>query len=353
MASAPKPRNSVVQMSPYRPPLEDRGRKLRLDFNENLVGCSPQVLKVLQESPTRDFLGTYPEYSKAKQKLGKHFGVGSGQVLLGAGTDELINAVLNTYANPGDEVLMPHPTFSMFRFYSELLGAVPRKIPYTPPDLAFPVQEFIQAIGPDTRAICIASPNNPTGGVLTVEEAEQILAVADGCAVLIDEAYFDFHGKTMLDILPKWPNLFISRTFSKAYGMAGLRIGCLITSAENAANTQKVQSPYSINSLAVRCMLAAIDDRKYVQDYARLVLRSRDLLCESLRELEIRYWPSHANFLLLDLGEKAAYVCNELVARDILVRDQSPHIAGAVRVTVGTLQQTVHFLTNLREVLDS
>ena len=351
MASAPKPREAVRRMAPYNPPLEGRGEKLRLDFNENVSGCSPRVLKVLRESPSRGFLATYPEYSEARAKLGAHLGVEADQVIVGAGTDEVISAVLHAYVDAGDEVIIPSPSFSMFKFYAQLVGGVPRLVPYRGPDLLFPDEEIVRAVSPRTRAICIASPNNPTGGVLTAAQANRILQAADGCAVLIDEAYFDFHGETMVGLLQAWPNLFVARTFSKAYGMAGLRLGVLVSQAENIDVVRKGQSPYGVNSLAIRCALAAIQDTEYVRDYVREVLEARAFLYGAFDELGIRYWPSRANFVLFELGAKAKRACSALSGRGILIRDQAANVPGTARVTVGPLAETVRFLAELREVL--
>ncbi len=351
MARAPKPRAAVRRMAPYNPPLEGRGGKLRLDFNENVVGCSPKVLEVLRNGASCGFLATYPEYSEARRELGAHLGVEADQVILGAGTDEVISAVLHAYVDAGDEVIVLYPSFSMFKFYAQLVGGVPKAVHYRRPELAFPAREVERAVTPRTRAICIASPNNPTGGVLTKAQAEGILQAADGCAVLIDEAYFDFHGETMADLLPKWPNLFIARTFSKAYGMAGLRIGVLASQADNIEVVRKGQSPYGVNSLATRCALAAVQDRAYVRAYVRQVLQARDFLYGAFDEMGIRYWESHGNFVLFELGERTSRVSAALAERGILIRDQSAHIPGATRVTVGPLKETVRFLAELKKVL--
>ncbi len=339
-------------MAPYNPPLEGRGAKLRLDFNENVSGCSPKVLEVMRESPSRGFVATYPEYSEARRKLGAHLGVDADQVIVGAGTDEVISAVIHAYVDPGDEVIIPSPSFSMFKFYAQLVGGVPRMVPYRGQALSFPTDEIAHAVGSRTRAILIASPNNPTGGVLTAEQAERILQVADGCAVLIDEAYFDFHGQTMLGLLKRWPNLFVARTFSKAYGMAGLRLGVLASQAGNIDVVRKGQSPYGVNSLAIRCALAAIQDTSYVREYVREVLRARAFLYGSFDELGIPYWPSCANFVLFELGAKTKHACIALSDRGILIRDQSANIPGTARVTVGPLAETVRFLAELKGVLN-
>ncbi len=337
-------------MAPYVPPLEDRNNKLRLDFNENLAGCSPAVLRVLGDAATRGFLATYPEYSDARRRLAQHFGVTEDQILLGAGSDEAIGSFLQTYVDPGDEVVIPTPSFSMLKFYTELLGGRPVMVPLRQPDLAFPVEEIVNAVSPATSAVCLPTPNNPTGGVLVREQAELILRAADGRAVLFDEAYFEFHGETLLDLVPRWPNIFITRTFSKAYGMAGLRCGVLVSQAGNIAAVRKGQSPYNVSSLSVRCALAAIEDPDYLREYVGRVLESRELLCATFDELGVRYWPSRGNFVLFEIGDDCSRVCADLSDRGILIRDQSAGVPGTARVTLGPLQETVQFVTAFREV---
>ncbi len=351
MPSRPQPREAIRKMAPYTPPVGNRRGKLRLDFNENTVGCSPRVIEAIRCAATRGFVATYPQYEQARQKVGEFLGVSSAQVMFGDGTDELINSVVQTYVDPGDEVLMPWPTFRMFQFYTEVVSGVARRIDYRLPGLTFPLEELLAAIGPRTRLIAIASPNNPTGDALTLGGIETVLQAADNRAVLIDEAYFEFHGVTALDLLPRYPNLFVSRTFSKAYGMAGLRVGCLVSNAENIAQVRKGQSPYSVNSLAVECVMAAIDDQAYVADYVAQALEARALLCATLEELGVAFQPSRANFVLLHLGSRADAVCAALRENGILLRSQTRSIAGAVRVTAGTLEQTVKFLAAFQEVL--
>ena len=263
----------------------------------------------------------------------------------------MISGVLHAYVDSGDEVIVLKPSFSMFAFYAQLVGGTPRFVPYHAPELAFPLDALLEAIGPRTRAICIASPNNPTGGIVSTPQLERILGAADRCAVLVDEAYFDFHGETSIGLLPRWPNLFVARTFSKAYGMAGLRIGVMVSQSENVAVVRKGQSPYGVNSLAIRCALAAIEDKEYVREYVCQVLQARQLLCATLDEMQVRYWPSHANFVLFELGERSDRVRSSLADQGILIRDQSAHFPGTARVTVGPLKETVRFLAALKEAL--
>lgn len=351
MPEAPVPREAVRRMSPYNPPLEGRAQKLRLDFNENVSGCSPKVLETLRNAASRGFLATYPEYAEVLGRLGDHLGVAAEQVTIGAGTDEIINGILHAYVDAGDEVVMARPSFAMFKFYTQLVGGIPVHVPFKGPNLEFPADEIVRAIGPRTRAVCIASPNNPTGGVASLEDTLRVLTAADRCAVLIDEAYFDFHGETMVGLIEDWPNLFVARTFSKAYGMAGMRLGIGVSQRENIATVRKGQSPYGVNSLAVRCALAAMEDTSYVRQYVSEVLRARERVYGALDELGLRHWPSKANFVLFELGPESRDICSALSEEGILIRDQSAYFPGTARVTVGPLRETDRFIRALRGLL--
>ena len=235
MTEAPRPRQAVLNMAPYSPPTAGRSGKLRLDFNENTVGCSPRVLEALRERIGTADLAVYPEYGEARPSVAEFFGVLQENLLFTNGTDEAIQVLINTYVDDGDEVLLLRPSYAMYRFYSDVAGAAVREICYRDADLAFPLEELLDAVGPATRAILIANPNNPTGSAVSLEGIERILDRAPRAAVLIDEAYFEFCGITALPLLAARPNLFVSRTFSKVYGMAAMRIGCLMSQAPNIA----------------------------------------------------------------------------------------------------------------------
>ena len=347
----PKPRRAIELMSPYSPPTGNRIGKLRLDFNENTTGCSPRVAAALERLANKEFLSTYPEYQEARRKMSKFYGVQPDQLVFSDGTDEAIHLLCDTYVEAGDEVAMPWPAFPIFRFYAQVVGAEPRRIPYRQPDLDFPLEELLEAINPRTRLVMVANPNNPTGGAIGLAEIERILQRAENVAVLIDEAYFEFYGVTALSLLPSYPNLFVSRTFSKAFGLAGLRVGCLVSQAENVAIMRKGQSPYSVNSLGILCATEAIEDQEYVRSYVREVLEAREILLAGLREFGLRLFPTNANFVLVEFGERAAAVCQGLRERGILVRDRSAELPGTVRITVGTRSQVGKLLAALGEVL--
>lgn len=346
-----RPRAAVEKMAPYSPPTAGREGKLRLDFNENTVGCSPRVLRALKRLTTRERLAMYPEYGEAGQKLAAFFGVAPEELLFANGTDEAIQVLMNTYVDDGAPVLLLRPSYAMYRFYAELAGAAITEIPYRPENLAFPLEELLAAITTETRAILIANPNNPTGTAVDLPGIRRILDRAENAAVLIDEAYFEFCGTTALGLVRDYPNLFVSRTFSKVYGMAGLRLGCLFSQAANTEWLHKGQSPYSVNSLAVLCASEAVEDREYMDKYVAEALESRRLLRRDLDKLGIPYYPSAGNFVLVRFGDRSIEIRDRLREKGVLVRDRSYEIAGCVRVTVGKKAQLRRFLAALREVL--
>ncbi len=345
-----QPREAVLRMAPYSPPTGGRADKLRLDFNENTVGASPRVIEFLREYLTENRLAVYPEYTDVKRGLAGYFGVDPEDFILTNGTDEAIQVLINTYVDDDDEVIVPQPSYAMYRFYAELAGASVREIPYRREKLAFPLEELLEAITPATRAVLISNPNNPTGTGTTRAGLEKILERAVNGAVLVDEAYYEFCGVTMLPLLNDYPNLFVSRTFSKVFGMAAMRVGCLFSQSENVEFLHKAKSPYSVNMIGAMAARAAIEDTDYIRCYVTEVLAARELLYVGLEELGIPYYASQANFVLFQAGGRAIPVRDELRRRGVLVRDRSYEIAGCVRVTVGTREDVRRFLDELKRI---
>jgi len=345
-----KPREAVLLMAPYSPPTGERLGKLRMDFNENTVGCSPRIAQFLRDQINEALMAVYPDYSGVRESLAPHFGVEPSQILLTNGTDEAIQVLINTYVDDGDEVLLLRPSYAMYRFYAEVAGATIREIDYPAPNFDFPLAQFLDAITPRTKAVLIANPNNPTGTGLSLNAIERIVRRAAHAVVLIDEAYYEFCGVTAIRNLLRSPNLFVSRTFSKVYGMAAMRMGCVFSRAANIAYLHKAQSPYSVNSLAALAAREAVLDTEYVTNYVTEVLAARELLCYGLEKLGIPYTPSSANFVLGHFGARAIEVRDALRGRAILVRDRSYEIPGGVRITVGTREQTQRVLDELSRV---
>jgi histidinol-phosphate aminotransferase len=349
-AKRPAPREAVLRMAPYHPPTAGRRNKLRLDFNENTVGAPPHVLDFIKRYLNASDLTIYPEYENALEDLSAHFAVTAEELTLTNGTDEAIQLLMNTYVNSADQVLILKPSYAMYRFYGQLTGAEVKDVEYRPRTLSFPLEELMESITPATRAVLIGNPNNPTGTGTDAKSLRRILEKAVGAVVLIDEAYYEFSGVTVLPLLHEYANLFVSRTFSKTYGMAAMRCGCLFSQAANMLHVKKVQSPYSVNALAAMASRIAIQDRAFVEEYVLEVLAARELLYVGLDRLRIPYVRSMGNFVLFEAGERAVSIRDELRTRGVLVRDRSYEIPGAVRVTVGTREQVQKFLDELEKI---
>jgi histidinol-phosphate aminotransferase len=345
-----KPRPAVQAMAPYSPPTAGRTGKLRLDFNENTVGCSPNVIAALKAQLDPERLAIYPEYGQAKEAVARYYHVRPEQFVFTNGTDEAIQVFVNAYVDDGQEVLIMKPAYAMFRFYADVAGARIKEVEYPQPGMEFPLQDVLDAITPETRAVMLANPNNPTGTGISLLAVERILHRARKAVVLVDEAYFEFAGVTALGEIERLPNLFVCRTFSKVFGMAAMRLGCLFSHEANIHYLHKAQSPYSVNGLAALAAQAAVEDTAYVQGYVAEVLAARELLCVGLEKLGITFVPSSANFVLGRFGKRAIEVRDRLRDQAILVRDRSYEAPGCVRITVGTREQTRRLLAALEEI---
>lgn len=349
-----KPRNAVSAIPAYHPPLAGR-EGLRLDFNENTVGCSPRVLDRLRSLTVED-LARYPERQPIEARVANFLGVSDSELLLTNGVDEAIHLLCQTYLAPGDKALIVVPTYSMYRIYMSAAGAQVITIP-ADNNFQLPVKALCDRITNRTRMIAIANPNNPTGTFTSPEQLLETARSAPSAAILIDEAYFEFCGKTLLPRRREYPNVFITRTFSKAYGLAGLRIGVLIGDAEQMPSLRRVCSPYNVNAVALACLPGALADQNYIEQYVSETLQSRTRLESVLCTRGITFWPSQANFVLARIGstksDSQAFV-EQMRRRGILVRDRSADHAceGCVRFTLGTTEHTNRLLAALDEVLE-
>jgi histidinol-phosphate aminotransferase len=344
------PRDAVLHLPTYHPPLGGR-TGLRLDFNENTVGCSPRVLERLRRI-TFEELARYPEREPIEGIVATHLGVDSGEVLLTNGVDEAIHLICEAYLEPGDEVCIAVPTFSMYEIFAAATGARVVSVPAAE-NFAFPTEGLRRQINSSTRLIVVANPNNPTGAAASLEDLVLIAESTSNAALLVDEAYFEFHGETLLHEWRTRPNVFVARTFSKAYGLAGLRVGVLCGNREQMNAVRRVASPYNVNSVALACLPEALADEAYVQQYVEDVRAGRQQLQAALESLAIPYWPSSANFVLMRLGELNSAFIRGMRDRGILVRDRSRDYGcqGCVRITLGSKEQTQKLLTALHETL--
>ncbi len=340
-------RKAIRNLQEYHPPLARRDG-LRLDFNENVAGCSPRVLERLKKI-TADDLARYPEREPVEAVVAAHLGLAPQQVLLTNGVDEAIHLLCETYLEPLDEVLVVTPTFSMYEIYAGATGARVIRV-QCEADFRFPLARILGSITPATRLIAIASPNNPTGTAATRDELLQIANAAPGAALLVDEAYFEFHGETVIRDIGEFENLFVARTFSKAYGLAGLRAGLLAGPVEQMPSVRRASSPYSVNAVALAVLPAALADSDHVSCYVAQVKKGRERVAGELRSLGLYSWPSQANFLLVRIGQKHREFVMAMRQRGILVRDRSadPGCEGCVRITIGSEAHTSQLLTPLR-----
>jgi histidinol-phosphate aminotransferase len=342
-------RKAVREMHEYHPPLAGR-RGLRLDFNENTDGCSPRVLARIREITAED-LARYPEREPVERIVAAQLELAPEQVLLTNGVDEGIHLLCEAYLEPQDEVIVVTPTFSMYEIFAEATGATVVRV-QCDEDLRFPYDKVLARISDSTRLVAVASPNNPTGSVASREQLLSIAKRAPYAALLVDEAYFDFHGKTVIADVAALTSLFVARTFSKAYGMAGLRAGILAGPREQMPIVRRVSSPYSVNAVALLALPEALADSEYIASYVAQVKAGRARLENELQEAGIVWWPSEANFVLMRIGERHREFVDAMRQRGILVRDRSadPGCNGCVRITLGTSDQTERMLAAFREV---
>ena len=256
------------------------------------------------------------------------------------GVDEAIHVLFETFLEAGDELLLPVPTYTMYEVYASATDAIAVAV-QAADDLQFPFERLLAAITPRTKIIAIANPNSPSGSVATRAQILEIAQRAPQAVVLVDEAYFHFHGETVFDLIGTIPNLVVARTFSKAYGLAGLRLGVLAGPIETMRWVRRVISPYSVNSLALACLPPALEDAGYIDWYVAEVLAARDEFEGALDAAGVRRWPSRANFVLIEIGPQHAEFVRLMHAGGVLVRDRSndPGCDGCVRVTIGTRQQ--------------
>lgn len=346
-----KPKKAVQEMTPYDPPTEQRRGKLRLDFNENTRGCSPLVLQALKNS-TSDEISMYPDYSEFRKTLAKYLEIDQGEVLQTNGTDEGIKVVMDTYLEKNDEVIIPQPTFALFELYARVAQAKVISVPYNQ-DLSFPAEQIFKKINNNTRIIVLVNPNNPTGTAINQSDLIKIIETAKNAIIFLDEAYYQYYGKTNLNLFKKYNNLIISQTFSKAFGLAGLRLGYLISNKQIIADLEKVISPYSINALALKAGTAALKDLDFVTKYVEEVKKNRVEVEKQLNQWQIKTYPSKANFIVANFGEKCNDVYEKLKQNNILVRDRSkyPLLANCLRLGIGVKEECALLLEALRDIL--
>jgi histidinol-phosphate aminotransferase len=334
-------------------PLPDVESGLRLHLNENTDGCSPAVIRAIRRV-TREDVAWYPAYQDATRACADALGVAPEQVLLTNGLDEgILTVALALLPRAGGaEAVVVEPAYGLYGPTAALAGArVVSTVPAA--DLGFDRDGTLAAVTPATRLVMLSNPNNPAGSVIPSEDIRILAAAvpADGF-VFVDEAYADFAGISSLPDLARFPNLIVGRTFAKAYGLAGVRIGCVVASPAVIRRLRGAIAPFSVNVFAAVALRAALADRGHFEWYLSQVRAARERLCAGFSRLGLRFWPSEANFVLVRVGD-APRVRAELAARGVHVRDRSsaPGCEGCLRVTAGLVEHADACVAALEEVL--
>jgi histidinol-phosphate aminotransferase len=331
---------------------------LRLHQNENTGGCSPRVLDALARL-TRQSLAYYPPYAEATEACARHLGVAADRVMLVNGLDEGIMSAAIAYLRPQagsgivPEAVVPEPAFEIFRFDTAVAGG--RLVQVMPtPDFSFALDDILSAITPATRVVFLTNPNNPTGISAPLDAIRAVAkAVPAQAIVFVDEAYADFSGRSFIPELSAFPNVIVGRTFSKAYGLAAIRIGALV-GAPAALDPIRYATPvYSVNIAAVVALQAALADQEYVGDYLQQVKASKALLYAACDRLRLKYWPSDANFVLVRVGSRIDEVIDGAKARGVYLRNRStePGCEGCLRIATGIVEHTKRGIAAIEEVL--
>jgi histidinol-phosphate aminotransferase len=344
-------RRAVLRMRSESPCLEGRGGKLRLDLNENTLGCSPAVLRALRRLSARQ-IAMYPEYGRAIAVLARNARVRPDEMHLTNGGDDALRIIFDVFVDPGSAVLFPEPTFPMYRIFSEVYAAR-TMAPRFDAAMVFPLDGILAGLRRRPRVLFLANPNNPTGNLLAPADLRRILRAARRTAVVVDEAYVEFSGWTAARWIRRYSNIIVARTYSKAAGLAGLRLGCLIARPDLVNLFRRVSPPFNVNAAALAAAQASARHPAAVRRYVAEVRRARTQFERHLVRLGFRSFPSAANFVLVDFGPHGPEIVRRLARRGILVRDVSAAFRrpGMVRVSIGTrgdMRRAVSALQKLR-----
>ena len=330
---------------------------MRLHLNENTAGCAPAVMEVLARLGRGD-AGVYPDYDAARRAVADALDVPVDRVLLTNGMDEgILAAVAAAFRDRRGgipQALGVAPAFDMYEILATAFGGRMATVPMDE-DFALPARALRAAITPDTRIIFVTNPHNPSGAVAPAADLVALARAVAPVPLFVDEAYADFAGVTVLDdaTLSDLPNLIVGRTFSKAYGLAGLRAGVLAAHEDTLAPMRQIVPPYSLNAWAAAALPAALADDAYRRWYVSQSAESRRLLEAACARLGLRTWPSHANFLLVRVGAAAPAIVAALAARGIRVRDRSRDTGceDCIRITAGLVADTDRFIPAFEEVI--
>jgi histidinol-phosphate aminotransferase len=330
---------------------------LRLHQNENTGGCSPKVIEALSRLRP-DQIGFYPPYATATDAIARYLGAPPECIALTNGLDEGIMALSvaklrATIGGPQLESIVPEPAFEIFRFDTAVAGGkLVQVMPHA--GFSFPLDDVLAAVTPNTRVVFLTNPNNPTGVAMPLDAIRAIARrIPPDAVVFVDEAYAEFAGVSFIPELPSFPNVIVGRTFSKAFGLAGLRIGCLVGAPDVLNPVREAVPVYSVNIAAVVAAQAALGDLDHLNAYLRQVKESKALLYAACDRLGLAYVPSQSNFVLVSAADRCAALVKGAFERGIYIRDRStePGCAGCIRIGTGLVEHTKRAIAAMEEVL--
>jgi len=330
---------------------------IKLASNENPLGPSPKAVAAIVDRVTD--LHRYPDANShlLRQRLAEKLHVQSPQIVLGNGSNEIIELLVRTFLQPGDEVIMPTPSFLMYEIMVQAGGGTAVKVPLK--ELVVDLEGMAKCLSGRTRMVFVNNPNNPTGTIVSRDSFQWFLGqIPSRVLVVVDEAYIEFvrdrNCPIGLDYLDSDKTVVALRTFSKAYGLAGLRLGYGVMRQELAALIHRVRQPFNVNSLAQTGALAALDDDDFFNGTVRTVHEGLGFLYEQLEGLGLECFPSQTNFFLIDVQRDAKEVFEEMLRRGVIIRPMTAYgYPSYIRINVGLPEENQRFVEALKEVLQT
>jgi histidinol-phosphate aminotransferase len=330
----------LLAMSAYKPPIEgrDAASYTLLDFNERTVPVSQPIVDALQKYIASGRLQQYPAYGDIVERLAKYAGIYADQLMITNGSDQGIDLIFRAVSKLNAEAIIPGPSFAM---YKQCAKVEQMRIvePQYSPEKGYPVEEVLAAVNKQTAIIVISNPNNPCGTAVSQATISAIAMAAPHAAILVDECYYEYTNETILPLLNDLPNVFVTRTFSKTWGIPSLRFGYLIAAPEYVRALRNVRGPYDINQLAIVAAEAALNNPEYTQNYVKEVMtQAKPLLEDWLKSKGISFWKSSANYLWV-FPDNPDSLDQYFTNKGFLVRPKSYQSKKGLRITVGTLEQ--------------
>jgi histidinol-phosphate aminotransferase len=322
---------------------------VRMDTSVNLLGPNPVTAKVLGESLSMD-VNQYPKpYSDdLREELARFYDVNPDMVIVGNGSDEVLDVIFKSFLEWGEEVVTPYPSYSLHSWFVKVNGGKVTEVDLTP-DFQLITDDMLSASG---KVAILCTPNNPTANTFRRKDVERFITEFDG-PVVVDEAYGEFAGESFIPLVGKYDNLIVTRTFSKAYGMAGMRVGYLIASEELTDIMNRVKIPYSLNRVSEKVAVAALREREYIDRIVRTVNEQRPKLASSLAKMGFDVFPSETNFMLARSPISSSRLTSDLADRGVLIRDfgSKRMLEDCIRTTIGTPELNELLVEKIDEVL--